>query len=174
LPLRTTKLAAFKFPKRKKQTQAPVSPLGTAVAIDLSRKELEENFMSLLDNAFGISAQALAFRSQRSSMLAANIANAETPNYLARDYDFRTVLERAASGYDDRLATSDDGHIDIGTDGRYGEAMYRVPTKSSDNANTVEEEIEQAAFSENSLRYQTSLQFLNGTIRGLRLAIKGE
>jgi flagellar basal-body rod protein FlgB len=130
---------------------------------------------SLLDNAFGISAQALAFRSHRSSLLAANIANADTPEYLARDYDFKAVLEQAASGYDtSKLATSDEGHIAVGSGGAYGEPQYRIPTKSSDSGNTVEEEIEQAAFSENSLRYQTSLQFLNGTIRGLKLAIKGE
>jgi flagellar basal-body rod protein FlgB len=130
--------------------------------------------MSLFDNAFGISAQALAFRSQRSSVLAANIANAETPEYLARDFDFRTVLAQAASGYDDKLATSHERHIAVGAGGEYGEAQYRIPTKSSESGNTVEEEIEQAAFSENSLRYQTSLQFLNGSIRSLRLAIKGE
>ena len=153
-----------------------ISSLGTPVAIDLSRKELEDYVMSsLLDNAFGISAQALAFRSQRSSLLAANIANAETPEYLARDYDFKSVLEQAASGYDtSKLATSDEGHIAVGNGGAYGEPQYRIPTKSSDSGNTVEEEIEQAAFSENSLRYQTSLQFLNGTIRSLKLAIKGE
>jgi flagellar basal-body rod protein FlgB len=130
--------------------------------------------MSLLDNALGISAQALAFRSQRSSVLAANIANAETPQYFARDYDFKTALSEAASGYDTKLATSDDGHISVGAGGDYGDAQYRIPTKTSTNGNTVEEEIEQAAFSENALRYQTSLQFLNGSIRGLRLAIKGE
>lgn len=130
--------------------------------------------MSLLDNAFGISAQALAFRSQRSSVLAANIANAETPAYLARDFDFKTVLAQAASGYDDKLATSNPQHISVGAGGEYGEALYRIPTKSSESGNTVEEEIEQAAFSENALRYQTSLQFLNGTIRSLKLAIKGE
>jgi flagellar basal-body rod protein FlgB len=130
--------------------------------------------MSLLDNALGISAQALAFRSQRSSVLAANIANAETPQYLARDYDFKTALADAASGYDTKLATSDEGHISVGTGGDYGEAQYRIPTKSSTTGNTVEEEVEQAAFSENALRYQTSLQFLNGSLRSLRLAIKGE
>lgn len=130
--------------------------------------------MSLLDNAFGISAQALAFRSARSSVLAANIANAETPQYFARDYDFKDVLAQAAQGYDTKLATSDDGHISIGSGGEYGEAQYRLPTKDSTTGNTVEEEVEQAAFSENALRYQSSLQFLNGTIRSLKLAIKGE
>jgi len=130
--------------------------------------------MSLLDNAFGISAQALAFRSQRSSVLAANIANSETPQYFARDYDFKDVLAQAAQGYDTKLATSDDKHIALGSGGEFGEAQYRIPTKAATDGNTVEEEIEQAAFSENALRYQTSLQFLNGTIRSLKLAIKGE
>lgn len=130
--------------------------------------------MSLLDKAFGISAQALAFRSQRSSVLAANIANAETPQYLARDYDFKDVLANASAGYDIKPATSDAQHISTGIDGDFGAAQYRIPTKASGNGNTVEEEIEQAAFSENALRYQTSLQFLNGSIRSLRLAIKGE
>ena len=130
---------------------------------------------NVFDNAFGISAQALAFRSARSSVLAANIANADTPEYFARDYDFREVLEQAASGYDsNELATSNEHHIAVGSGGAYGDPQYRIPTKSSSNANTVEEEVEQAAFSENALRYQTSLQFLNGTIRSLRLAIKGE
>jgi flagellar basal-body rod protein FlgB len=130
--------------------------------------------MSLLDNAFGISAQALAFRSQRSSMLAANIANAETPQYFARDYDFKDVLARAVEGFDTKLATSDDRHIGVGNGNDFGVAQYRIPTKSAGNGNTVEEEIEQAAFSENALQYQTSLQFLNGSIRTLKLAINGE
>jgi flagellar basal-body rod protein FlgB len=130
--------------------------------------------MSRLDSAFGISAQALSFRSQRSSLLAANIANAETPRYLARDLDFKTALGNAATGYDIKPAVSDARHIGVDGAGDFGEPQYRLPTKSSGNGNTVEEEVEQAAFSENALRYQTSLQFLNGSIRSLRLAIKGE
>jgi flagellar basal-body rod protein FlgB len=130
--------------------------------------------MGMLDQAFGISAQALTFRSQRSSVLASNIANSETPQYLARDFDFKAVLADAASGYDIKPATSNAHHIGVGVDGDFGDPKYRIPTKSTGSGNTVEEEIEQAAFSENSLRYQTSLQFLSGSIRGLRLAIKGE
>lgn len=130
--------------------------------------------MSRIDNAFGISQQALIFRSQRSSVLAANIANADTPNYLAQDYDFKAALGAAQDSLRMEMSGSDQQHIKIGASGSFGELMYRVPSKEVANGNTVEGEIEQAAFSENALRYQASLQFLNGTISTLRRAIKGD
>ena len=130
--------------------------------------------MSRLDDAFGISQQALLFRSQRSSVLAANIANADTPNYLAKDYDFKAALGAAQQDLQVSMAATDSGHLKIAASGSFGDLMYRVPTKDVANGNTVEGEIEQAAFSDNALRYQASLQFLNGTISTLRKAIKGE
>jgi flagellar basal-body rod protein FlgB len=148
---------------------------GNRALTPISEKQpLEESGMSGLDNAFGISAQALIFRSQRSGVLAANIANAETPQYFAKDYDFSAALSAASAQFDVKPAVSDARHIGSGPDDDFGGTLYRVPTKASSNGNTVEEEIEQAAFSANAVRYQTSLQFLNGSIRGLRLAIKGE
>lgn len=130
--------------------------------------------MTILDRAFGITPTAMALRSERSSVLAANIANAETPNYLARDYDFSQVLRNAMDGTTSGLAATDGDHISLVDDSTSGTTLYRLPTKGKTNGNTVEEEIEQAAFSENAVHYETSVQFLNGTIRGLRLAIKGE
>ncbi len=130
--------------------------------------------MSRIDDAFGISQQALVFRSQRSSVLAANIANADTPNYLAQDYDFKAALGNAQETLRMEMAASDRQHIKVGASGSFGELLYRVPSKDVANGNTVEGEIEQAAFSDNALRYQASLQFLNGTISTLRKAIKGE
>jgi len=130
--------------------------------------------MNLLDKAFGISPTAMLLRSQRSEVLAANIANADTPNYQAKDYDFASTLQNAMDGNADGLATTDDGHIPLGSKNEIGATLYRLPTKTKANGNTVEEEVEQAAFSENAVHYQTSLQFLNGTLRTLRMAIKGE
>lgn len=72
------------------------------------------------------------------------------------------------------MAATDSRHLKIGGSGSFGELLYRVPTKDVANNNTVEGEIEQAAFSDNALRYQASLQFLNGTIGTLRKAIKGD
>jgi flagellar basal-body rod protein FlgB len=130
--------------------------------------------MNLLDKAFGISPTAMLLRSQRGAVLASNIANANTPNYLARDYDFTSALRGAMDGTQAGLAGDDGEHINLVNKETQGVTLYRLPTKDKSNGNTVEEEIEQAAYSENAVQYQTSLQFLNGTIRGLRLAIKGE
>lgn len=131
--------------------------------------------MNLMDKAFGISPTAMLLRSQRSEVLAANIANSETANYLAKDFDFKSALSDAMSmGEQQPLTKSDDQHFDISINSPFGGTQYRIPTKTSGNGNTVEEEVEQAAFSENAVQYQTSLQFLNGSIRSLRLAIKGE
>lgn len=130
--------------------------------------------MNLLDRALGVSPTALRLRSQRSEVLAANIANAETPNYHAKDFDFATTLQNAMQGTSEGLANTDDGHMSLSSSSDIGNTLYRLPTKTKSNGNTVEDEVEQAAFSENSVQYQTSLQFLNGTLRTLRLAIKGE
>ena len=129
--------------------------------------------MSWIDQALGIHPSALAFRSQRSSVLAANIANADTAGYKARDYDFRTALKTANDGQTMKMRATHSRHIQATASDRFGDLKYRVPTKFSSTGNTVEAEVEQAAFSENALRYQTSLQFLNGSISGMRLAITG-
>lgn len=130
--------------------------------------------MSWIDNALGIYPAALSFRSQRSAVLAANIANSDTPGFKARDYDFREALKTYASGRSLGLTTTNPRHAGLSESTLYGGLLYRVPTKSSGTGNTVEAEVEQAAFSENAVRYQTSLQFLSGTISGLRLAIRGQ
>lgn len=130
--------------------------------------------MSWIDSAFGIYPRALEFRSERSAVLATNLANSDTPNYKAQDYDFREVLKNESNGRTLPMDRTHSGHTQSSLNDEFGGLQYRVPTKYSGNGNTVESEVEQAAFSENSVRYQTSLQFLSGTISGLRLAIKGQ
>lgn len=130
--------------------------------------------MNWIDKAFGIHPQALSLRSQRSSVLAANIANADTPEFLARDFDFRTALQQEMGAGKVNLRQTNDRHLAFTSHDSAFNLAYRVPTKNTVNGNTVESEVEQAAFSENALRYQTSLEFLSGTINGLKLAIKGQ
>ena len=130
--------------------------------------------MNFIDKAFGIHPQALSLRSQRSSILANNIANADTPEFKARDIDFRTVLKDAQGNTKTSFSRTHSRHIPL-NDGPLNSSLeYRIPTKQAGSGNTVESEVEQSAFAENALRYQTSLEFLNGTIRGMRLAIKGQ
>lgn len=125
------------------------------------------------DNIFGIHEEALKLRARRSEVLASNLANADTPGYKARDFDFAAILSKEVQ-QPVRLAATNAGHIK-GDQGVVAASQmgYRIPNQSSLDGNTVEAEREQAAFSENTMRYQATLQFLNGRIKGLMTAIKG-
>ena len=118
----------------------------------------------------------LQFRAQRNQVLASNIANADTPGYKARDLAFSSAL-RDAEGGALQLAGNNRLHLDTS-----GEASrlttsdalkYRVPMQPALDGNTVETDVEQAAFAENSLMYRASLAFLDSQIRTIKYAIKG-
>ena len=117
--------------------------------------------------------QALKFRAQRNQVLSSNIANADTPNYKARDLDFGEALKSARGETLNLRQTSELHRNAWGSAGDAGRTMYRVPIQPSLDGNTVETDVEQAAFAENALQYRASLAFLDGQIRSLRFAIKG-
>lgn len=129
-----------------------------------------------LDKAMGIHEQALYVRARRGGIIASNLANADTPNYKARDVDFRQVLRQVAGAdSSERLKTTHSGHIQPGGAGAQdAELLYRQPHQPSIDGNTVDAQMEKARFTENAVQYQTSLQFLTGRIKGLKSAIKGE
>ena len=131
---------------------------------------------SIVDRALGIHPQALEVASRRLELLASNIANADTPNYKARDIDFRTALTQAAGERGGAgLAVTQPGHIRTTTGtGVMAEPQYRVPNHAALDGNTVDGQMEKSAFAENAVRYQASLDFINSRLRGLRTAIKGE
>ena len=121
---------------------------------------------------FGQHALALKLRSMRTEVLATNIANADTPNYKARDLDFGAALERAQSGRV-AMAKTHAGHVDASSGPAGAQLKYRLPHQPSQDGNTVQPDVEQAEFAENVLRYRASLMFLDGKVRTLKLAIKG-
>ncbi|WP_019591816.1 flagellar basal body rod protein FlgB [Thioalkalivibrio sp. ALE20] len=129
-----------------------------------------------LDKALGILPESVNLRSQRMEVLSSNIANADTPGYKARDLDFRSQLE-AASGDGGQLQLSQTraGHQDPGTAaaGTGAELKYRIPSQPSLDGNTVDPQMERAAFAENSVKYQSSLEFLNRRVSGIRDAFRG-
>nr|PZN78611.1 MAG: flagellar basal body rod protein FlgB [Pseudomonadota bacterium] len=128
-----------------------------------------------LDAYIGIHADALRVRAQRTEVLARNLANADTPGYQARDIDFREVL--AQTGGADRrvtLATTDARHIGAGSANEPPGLKYRVPLAPSVDGNTVDVQLEQAAFAENAVRFQATLTFLASRFRGLLTAITGQ
>ena len=130
-----------------------------------------------LDNYLGISPQALELSARRSEILAANMANADTPNYKAQDIDFKAAL--AASGSTSSslpMVTTHAAHIPLNQpgDALTAQLKYRVPNAPSLDGNTVDEQMEQANFAENAVRYQASLTFINAKFRNLMTAITGQ
>lgn len=127
------------------------------------------------DKALGIHADALQVRSRRLELLASNLANADTPNYKARDIDFRAALGHAEQGLAVAVRRTHAGHMPAGGAGAgMLEPQYRIPNQPSLDGNTVDTQLEQAAFSQNAVQYQASLDFLNTRFRGLRTALRGE
>ncbi len=129
------------------------------------------------DKAFGIHQYTIGARSARAEVLAANIANADTPGYKARDLDFSAALEQAQSGgQSSSLLTTDTRHIAASSSSSIGSALrYQVPDQpDTGDGNTVDVQKERSAFLENGLEYQSSLEFLNSRISGLLKAIKGD
>lgn len=124
------------------------------------------------DQALKLHGQALALRSQRTEVVAANLANADTPNYKARDLDFKAAMANAM-GVEQPLKFTHAAHLQARGD-QTGELLYRTPTQMSLDGNSVDAEREKAVFAENALRYQASLRFLSSRVQGLLTAIKGE
>lgn len=134
-----------------------------------------------LDNALGIHPDALALRGQRTRMLANNIANADTPGFKAQDIDFKAVL---AERMGERSGQSPSGITATTTHARHlpgssvsdegTQVRYRTPLMPSLDGNTVDAQVEQAQFAENSLKFMASLRFLNGKLASMTTAIKGE
>ena len=128
------------------------------------------------DKAFGIHQYTIGARSQRAEVLAENIANADTPGYKSRDVDFSALLGQAQSGQSAavNLSRTDEQHI-AGGSSLDTSIMYRNPIQAdTGDGNSVDINQERTACMQNSIEYQTSLEFLNTKINGLLKAIKGE
>jgi flagellar basal-body rod protein FlgB len=142
-----------------------------------------------LDSYLGVHPQALSLEAKRNELLAANLANVDTPNYKARDIDFKAAMA-AASGNATaapgttlamspaNAAAQTGGGATPAPDSNGGALdpavlKYRVPMAPSLDGNTVDEQLEQSAFAENSVRYQATLTFLNSKLRDLMTAITG-
>jgi len=130
-------------------------------------------------NSVGLFESALKLRAARAEILAGNLANADTPGYQARDFNFADALKNQMGppSTGDALVLTQARHQD-GVSGAAGEGgmdvQFRTPTQPSLDGNTVEEQVEHAEFMQNSLEYQTSFTLLNGRFRNLMSAIKGE
>jgi len=133
--------------------------------------------VSKLDEAFRFHQTSLSLYAARQELLSSNIANADTPNYKARDIDFAGALQNALSGSSAKLPVAHTSASHLG--GAAGSTimgspvMYRRPSQPSADGNTVDMDIERAQFADNALRYEASVKFISDDIKGLMLAIQG-
>ena len=115
---------------------------------------------------------ALNIRNKRNDIIASNIANAATPNYKARDINFLDEFKKITNTGEIKITHSN--HIPTKNYNISGKAFYRDPVIASLDGNTVELSVEQMQFAENTMKYQTTLKFLNGKITKMISAIRGE
>ena len=126
---------------------------------------------------FGIHEQALSIRTRRAEILASNIANADTPGYKAQDLDFKTALKNAQENISSgtNIALTNDKHLNIENIGSDSAIMFRQNYQpDTGDGNSVDINIERMAYMQNSLEYQTTTEFLNSRINGLRKVIAGD
>jgi flagellar basal-body rod protein FlgB len=130
-----------------------------------------------LDEALRFNQTALSLRGSRQELLAANIANADTPNYKARDIDFASALKNAVAGSSPKLemATSSPQHLAGNAGGSIlgAPVMYRRPVQPSADGNTVDMDVERAQFADNALRYEASVKFTGDELKDMLTALQG-
>lgn len=144
----------------------------------------------MIDDYLSTHANALKLRSQRTKVLASNIANADTPNYKARDMAFAEVLRdvggqqrfpstrlalKGIQGNTGGLSVTNSRHLATRQSASTSvPLMYRQPQEAALDGNTVDKDLEQARFAENNVRYQASLEFIKSRVSGLIRALRSE
>lgn len=130
-----------------------------------------------LTETLNFQAEALVLRSERQRLIASNIANADTPGYVAREMDFAGALRQATgqAGPAAAIRTTAAGHLP-GTAGSRTDATlrYAAPSQTNLDRNTVDMDRERASFADNSVKYEATLRFINGSVKTMLDAIKGQ
>jgi len=131
--------------------------------------------LNRLTDSLNFQAQALSLRSERQRLLASNIANADTPNYQARDIDFARALSAATSGQAQAgsLATTQAGHMASPAPGTAeAQLLYAQPAQTNLDSNTVDMDRERANFTDNTVKYEATLRFISGAVKTTMDAMK--
>lgn len=134
-----------------------------------------------IDQQLGAIRNAANLRTYRQEVLASNIANADTPNYKARDFDFSAALENAKAGRAGfAIARTSPRHLAGENLSGAGNApagvnlLYRSEYQANVDGNTVNMDVERSAFAENSVQLESALTFVREELRRLQTAIQGQ
>ncbi|MBU3575920.1 flagellar basal body rod protein FlgB [Polynucleobacter sp. UK-Mo-2m-Kol15] len=142
--------------------------------------------MNGLDQLLDFNAAALRIRAHRQEILAANIANVDTPNFKARDIDFKSAMQKALessaevsgkkNGAPQLNTTSPlhfkgEGVADVGAVDS-SDLLYRSVVQDSADGNTVDADVERSAFVNNALRYEASVMMINARLKEMNIALQ--
>ena len=144
--------------------------------------------LNKLDAELSFHQTSLRVRGQRQELIAANIANADTPNFKARDLDFAAAMQQAmnqnASSQTltnaNQIAKTSDKHFNalptthLQMASGAGEPLYRPIIQGSVDGNTVDMDVERNQFVDNGIRYEASLTMINGQLKKMLAAIQGQ
>ncbi|MBB4865362.1 flagellar basal-body rod protein FlgB [Pseudomonas nitritireducens] len=133
-----------------------------------------------LESDLHFNREALNLRNERQKVLASNVANADTPNYKARDFDFAAEMQRVMAdgrAQDDsfEMSTTNGRHIAMSTESHPArQLLYRTPAQPSLDGNTVDMDMERVNFADNTVRTEAALNFMGRKIQGLKAAMQPE
>ena len=147
-----------------------------------------------MTSGLDIHAKALVLRAERQRILASNMANADTPGYVARDINFKEALAQMTGDYGRSLpklglssstnggaatTASNPNHIALGniSQGQLNgnpTLAYAMQSQPSVDSNSVDMDRERASFVDNSVRYESTLRFINGQSKTILSAIQGQ
>ncbi len=131
--------------------------------------------MASIQENLSVYSQAMNLRVQRHQVLASNIANADTPNYKARDFSFEKAMQSAVVGRGDpgaiELARTAAGHQTGGAGSASTFLKYRSENQSAVDGNTVDMDVERTQLAENALQYQILTQLISNKFQGIRSAL---
>jgi flagellar basal-body rod protein FlgB len=130
-----------------------------------------------LTSTLDFQSQALTLRSERQRLIASNIANADTPGYVARDFDFARALRDATGGGGSGFKLADNAALSTqgaarGGDGRAPRLNYAAPSQTNLDGNSVDMDRERASFVDNALRYESTLRFISSSVKNALDAMK--
>ncbi|HEX7641002.1 MAG TPA: flagellar basal body rod protein FlgB [Burkholderiaceae bacterium] len=134
--------------------------------------------MGKLDDYLRVNEMAINLRERRAGVLASNIANADTPNYKARDIDFKSALQNALDGKNtsaDALSKTDPAHLDGNAGATTADGtpiLYRVPSQPAADGNTVDMDVERNQFADNAVRYEAGLTLISSQIKEMLSVIQ--
>ena len=131
--------------------------------------------LNRLIQSLDFQANALSLRAERQRLIASNIANADTPGYIARDMDFAHALREATTGLPaaSQLATPNAGHMQISAGARSEAGLrYALASQTNLDGNSVDMDRERATFAENSVKYEATLRFINAHVKTMLDSMK--